>query len=114
MLWKNDTIVGILDWEDAAIGDPLSDVAACRVELRYKFGVAGMQRLTRAYAQKRAIDAERLALWQVYVAAAADRFMGEWGLDRQLEEHMHTEAQASVEEAGAALINGTTDSLVRD
>jgi aminoglycoside phosphotransferase (APT) family kinase protein len=51
LLWQNGAVVAILDWEDAALGDPLSDVACCRLELRYKFGVAGMERFTRAYAR---------------------------------------------------------------
>ena len=104
LLWHNGTVAAVLDWEDAALGDPLSDVACCRVELRYKFGEAGMQRFTQAYARHREVDRERLALWQLYVAAAAQRFMGEWGLAPAVEAHMRTEALACVREAGAALM----------
>jgi aminoglycoside phosphotransferase (APT) family kinase protein len=107
LLWQNETIVAVLDWEDAALGDPLSDVACCRVELRYKFGKAGMERFTQAYEKHRAVDRRRLALWQIYVAAAAQRFMGEWGLEPALEAHMRKEALASVRQAGAALMGQT-------
>jgi len=103
LLWQDGAIAAILDWEDAAVGDPLSDVACCRVELRYRFGRASMQRFTHAYARHTAVNRERLALWQVYVAAAAQRFMGEWGLARELEAHMRTQALASIREAGAVL-----------
>ncbi len=103
LLWRQGSIVSILDWEDAAFGDPLSDVACCRLELRYKFGQAGMQRFTQAYAKHRIVDCDRLALWQVYVASAAQRFMGGWGLDTALEEHMRTEALNSIREAGDTL-----------
>jgi len=41
----------VIDWEDAAIGDPLADIACCRLELRYKFGQEAAQRFTRAYAR---------------------------------------------------------------
>jgi len=78
LLCQNDTINSVIDWEDAAIGDPVSDVACCR-----------------------------LALWQVYVAAAAQRFMGEWGLDPTLEAHMRSEALNSIREAGAILMRQT-------
>jgi aminoglycoside phosphotransferase (APT) family kinase protein len=105
LLWRNGAVAAILDWEDAALGDPLSDVAGCRVELRYKFGKASMQRFTQAYARHRIVDYERLALWQVYVAAAAQQFMGQWGLPPALEAHMRTEALASIREAGAALMD---------
>ena len=113
LLWKNDAIVAILDWEDSALGDPLSDVACCRVELRYKFGKASMQRFTQAYARHRVVNRERLALWQVYVAAAAQRFMGEWGLAPALEAHMRTEALASIREAGSELMGQTAGLCVR-
>lgn len=105
LLWKNGNVEAILDWEDAALGDPLSDVACCRLELRYKFGLAAMQRFTEAYARRRIVDGERLALWEVYVAAAAQRFMGQWGLPQTLETHMRTEALATMREAGAALMS---------
>jgi aminoglycoside phosphotransferase (APT) family kinase protein len=108
LLWQNDAVVAILDWEDAAVGDPLSDVACCRVELRYKFGRVSMQQFTQAYARHREVDAARLALWQVYVAAAAQRFMGEWGLPEAREAHMRQEALASIREAGSVLMGRAT------
>ena len=104
VLWHDGAVAAVLDWEDAAIGDPLSDVACTRVELRYRFGTAGMQRFTRAYAAQHRVDVERLALWQVYVAAAAQRFMGGWGLAPAREAHMRTEALASIREAAAFLM----------
>jgi len=103
LLWQNGAIAAVLDWEDAALGDPLSDVACCRLELRYKFGKPGMQRFTEAYARHRSVNTERLALWQVYVAAAAQYFMGRWGLAPALEAHMRREALATIREAGDAL-----------
>lgn len=105
LLWRNGAVAAILDWEDAALGDPLSDLACCRVELRYRFGKASMQRFTQAYARHRVVNPERLALWQVYVAAAAQRFMGKWGLAPALEAHMRAQALASIREAGADLMS---------
>ena len=63
-----------------------------------------MQQFTDAYARHRPIDDQRLALWQIYTAAAAQCFMGGWGLDAQLEAHMRREALASIREAGDALM----------
>ncbi len=106
LLWQDGAVAAVLDWEDAAVGDPLSDVAACRVELRYKFGVPGMQRFTETYAKHRTLDYERLALWQVYVAAAAQRYMGDWGLPAEREAHMRLVALASIREAADDLMAG--------
>lgn len=108
LLWQNGNLAAVLDWEDAALGDPLSDVAAARVELRYRFGPEAMRWFTEAYARTGPLDMQRLALWQVYVAAAAQKYMGEWRLDPEREAHMRQEALASIREAGQALLNGTS------
>jgi len=105
LLWHKGHIAAVLDWEDAAVGDPLSDVACARLELRYKFGKACMERFTRAYATHAVVDRQRLTLWQVYVAAAAQHFMGGWGLASDLEAHMRNEALVSIREAGAVLLD---------
>ena len=97
---------GQLDWEDAAIGDPLSDLACSRLELRYKFGLEGMQAFTETYGSRLPIDWERLALWDVYVASAVQHFMGDWGLLSDREAHMRQITLTSIREAGAALMSG--------
>jgi len=105
LMWQQGEIAAVLDWEDAAIGDPLSDVACCCVELRYKFGKPAMQQFAQAYAKQQPLDPSRLALWQVYVAAAAQCYMGGWGLPAAQEAHMRAEALASIREAGAILLS---------
>lgn len=104
LIWKDRSIAAILDWEDAALGDPLSDVACTQLELRYKFGQQSMADFANCYALRRAIDPDRLALWQIYVAAAAQRFMGNWGLEPELEAHMRSEALNTIREAGDKLM----------
>lgn len=104
VLWQRDTMAAVIDWEDAAVGDPLSDVACCLLELRYLFGWERTQRFTEAYTSHRSLDRERLALWQVYVAAAATRFMSEWGLTTEREAHMRSEALACIREATEILL----------
>ena len=106
LLWKNGELAAVLDWEDAAVGDPLSDLAASRVEFRYRFGLEGMQVFTSAYSCHRAIDTTRLALWQIYVAAAGQNFMGDWGLPVDRVQHMRRVALSAIKEAGEALMEG--------
>ena len=103
LLWQDGQIGGILDWEDAAIGDPLSDVAQASVELRYLFGPEGMQKFITAYSAHAAVDPQRLALWQIYVAAAAQHFMSDWGLEKSRENHMRRVALESIRNASAIL-----------
>lgn len=105
LLWQGGEIVGVLDWEDAALGDPLSDVACTGLELRYKFGESGEQTFFEAYRQHQAIDDIRLNLWQVYVAAAAQKYMGQWRLSPALEAHMRAVALTTLREAGERLLS---------
>ena len=106
IIWENGSISAVLDWEDAATGDPLSDLACSRLEIRYLFGITGMQCFTRAYQTRNQVSQERLALWQIYVAAAAYHFMGQWGLPKEREAHMRHVALASIQEAGETLMAG--------
>ena len=106
LLWKEGELSAVLDWEDAAVGDPLSDLAASRVEFRYQFGREGMQTFTAAYSRHRTIDSTRLALWQIFVAAAGQHFMGDWGLPVERVQHMRRVALSAIKEAGEALMNG--------
>lgn len=93
VLWREGRLVGLIDWEDAALGDPLSDLACCRLELRYKHGPQAAADFLSRYAALTRRDLTELAIWEAYVAAAATRYMGHWGLEPALEAHMRREAE---------------------
>jgi len=101
LLWKQQHLVGILDWEDAAYGDPLSDVACTALELTYVAGTEGAERFVRAYRRLRPFESSRFALWQIYVAAAGHRSMGGWGLEASREAHMRSTALSVIRLASA-------------
>ena len=63
-----------------------------------------MLRFIATYDALSAIDQRRLPLWQVYAAAAAHHFMGEWKLAPDRETHMRMEALATIHEAETLLI----------
>ena len=104
LLWSGGQIAAILDWEDAAIGDPLSDVACACLELRYIYGKDGMDLFEAAYARHCEIDRNRFALWLAYVSAAAMRFMGDWGLEPAREAQMRQAAHDTLRESAETLI----------
>lgn len=104
LLWQGEDLVGVLDWEDAAYGDPFSDVACTALELRYVVGPDGAERFLQAYQGLKPLDRRRLALWQLYVGAAAHHAMGSWGLDANREAHMRTTAMAAIREARLLVI----------
>lgn len=99
LLWRGEELVGILDWEDAALGEPLSDVAGAALELSYVAGMEGADAFVRAYAAVRPVDPARLALWQIYVAAAGHHSMGAWGLEAEREAHMRATALSFIRQA---------------
>lgn len=99
VLWRADELAALLDWEDAAVGDPLSDVACCRLELRYVRGASGSEAFTKAYAESTSRDEGELPLWDAYVSAAALSSMSQWGLPAEREAHMRREAEAFLDEA---------------
>jgi aminoglycoside phosphotransferase (APT) family kinase protein len=99
LLWRDGQIAAVLDWEDSAVGDRHADLAAARVELRYLFGREVMDQFSAAYARHLPLNHERLMLWQIYVAAAAQKYMHYWNLPDEREAHMREQALASVREA---------------
>jgi len=109
LIWSETRIAAILDWEDAAVGDPLSDVACTCLELRYIYGEEGMLRFKNAYAKYAAVEPKRIALWLVYAAAAAQRFMGAWRLEPSREAHMRRTAIETIKEAASFMMsNGSS------
>ncbi|MCB1647674.1 MAG: phosphotransferase [Pseudomonadales bacterium] len=110
ILWHQNNISAVLDWEDAAIGDALSDIACCQLELRYRFGKPIMQAFLTAYQAERPTDMTHLPYWQIYVAAAAQKYMSLWRLPPEREAHMRSEALAMIREASEQLLAPPTKS----
>ncbi|MDH4387033.1 MAG: phosphotransferase [Caulobacter sp.] len=105
LIWNGNRVAAILDWEDAALGDPLSDLACAILELRYLYDDAQVDRFQAAYGLRTEIDPHRLALWQVHVASAAQQYMGDWGLEPAREAHMRQTALRQIREAAEALLS---------
>jgi aminoglycoside phosphotransferase (APT) family kinase protein len=75
VLWRGDQLTGIIDWEDAAFGDPLADLAIARLEIAWQSGVAAMDRFTDEYlALRPASGTATLPLWDLRAALRAGEF----------------------------------------
>lgn len=105
ILWKQKKITGIVDWEYAAIGDPFSDLAVTSLELRYEYGVEGMEELLEKYSSFLPIDRLRYSLWLIFVASSTLYFIHEWKLTKDRESSMKKEAMATIEEESYFLLN---------
>lgn len=104
VIWQKDSIIAVLDWEDASIGDPMSDLAVSCLELRYKNGRNGMDEFIQKYSNYHKINNYRLKLWLIYVSAAAQYFMGNWCLPKETEDLMRKESILTLKEMGENLI----------
>ena len=47
LLWQGDAPGGIIDWEDAMLGDPLGDLGKSRLEMLWALGEAAMRAVQR-------------------------------------------------------------------
>jgi aminoglycoside phosphotransferase (APT) family kinase protein len=87
VLWRDERLVGVIDWEDAALGDPLADLANSRLELLWAFGIEAMQQFTQQYQALAAIDYTNLPYWDLCAALRLARF-ADWAADASAEQAM--------------------------
>ena len=68
VLWKDDRLAAVIDWEDAQFGEPLADVANGRMEIMWLFGIDAMETFTRHYRSITTIDFTDLPYWDLCTA----------------------------------------------
>jgi aminoglycoside phosphotransferase (APT) family kinase protein len=69
LIWRDGKLVGVIDWEDAEIGDPLSDLSIARMDMLWAFGKDAMFDFTRAYqALMPHLDYSNLPQWDLFSA----------------------------------------------
>ncbi len=80
LLRREGRLTGLMDWEDACLGDPMAELAAARCDLHRLYGVAAADALADAYAALAPVDRARLAWWDLYMPTAQLTYMDGWGL----------------------------------
>ena len=88
ILWRDGQLVAVIDWEDAALGDPLADVANSRLEILWAFGIDAMQSFTHQYQSMTTIDFTNLPYWDLCAALRRVAQIAQWGLDDTTERTM--------------------------
>ncbi|HEX9135079.1 MAG TPA: aminoglycoside phosphotransferase family protein, partial [Ktedonobacteraceae bacterium] len=88
ILWKDGQLVAVIDWEDAALGDPLADVANSRLEILWAFGIDAMQRFTHQYQSMTTIDFTNLPYWDLCAALRPASQFAAWAPDDITEKTM--------------------------
>jgi aminoglycoside phosphotransferase (APT) family kinase protein len=69
ILWENDRISAIVDWEEAGYGDPGMDVAYCLMELYLEGMDTAAAEFLQAYEQEAGRPVANLAYWELAAAA---------------------------------------------
>ncbi|MGF6232408.1 aminoglycoside phosphotransferase (APT) family kinase protein [Inquilinus ginsengisoli] len=80
LLWRRGRLQAVIDWEDAAVGDPLADLANARLELFIALGEDAMAALTRRYLALSAVDTAALPIWDLWAALRPIAGLPGWGL----------------------------------
>jgi aminoglycoside phosphotransferase (APT) family kinase protein len=88
-------VAAIVDWEDAATGDPVADVGNCRLELLWASGQQAVDAFTEEYAAARpGIDLGALAYWDLYACLRLGPDIDRWGFDDDTAKRMHEQLRA--------------------
>jgi len=114
-LWNDGRLVAVIDWEDAALGDPLYDLAIARLEMVFTFGLGAMDAFTAVYldaftaaypAAMPGIDLENLPYWDLVASLRPLGNFSKWapgwidvGRPDITEETMRAAHQAFTEQA---------------
>jgi aminoglycoside phosphotransferase (APT) family kinase protein len=80
-LWLDGRLAAIVDWENAAFGDPLADLGNVRMEMAMLFGAAAKEDLTSQYRGLMPdVDVSALPHWDLYAALRSAGTVTDWGL----------------------------------
>jgi aminoglycoside phosphotransferase (APT) family kinase protein len=101
-LWRDGRLVAIVDWEDAALGDPLADVANARLELLWARGADAMNTFSQRYATLTGVDLAHLPHWDLWADRRLTPRIPEWGLDAATQREMRAKREAFVAQLRAA------------
>lgn len=68
VVWQGDEIAAVIDWESAAAGDPLADVAMTRLDLCFAYGADAAATFTERYRRSRPFADADLVVWDLVAA----------------------------------------------
>lgn len=78
VIWREGEIVGVVDWESAAVGEPLRDLAVSRLDVLWILGPDAMAAFTRHYFSLFPLDATSLPFWDLRAALRPMENLPEW------------------------------------
>jgi len=81
LIWEDGKLCAVIDWEDAEIGDPLSDLSITRLEMLWAFGKKAMQDFTDTYRKVMPhLNYVNLPNWDLFSALRPAGQLEEWAI----------------------------------
>lgn len=80
MVWVRGRLVGIVDWEQPRLGDPVRDVATCRGDLSVLFGQSAADEFANAYESAAGVTIDGLRFWDLLISSWAVPEMKQWAV----------------------------------
>ncbi len=81
-MWKDGKLAGVIDWEDAATGDPLADLGNGKLEILMLLGPEAMEAFTARYTLLMShLNYDNLPYWELCASLRPAGKMADWGLD---------------------------------
>ncbi len=78
VVWHAGRIAGVIDWEEACVGDPLVDVAIARLDMLWLLGIKAMHEFTRCYRAISQLDFRDLPFWDLDAALRPTFNIADW------------------------------------
>ena len=106
ILWRDGQLIGVIDWEDAMLGDPLVDLAKSRLEMLWSFGLARMEQFTETYqALMPQLDYTFLPYWDLRLAVRKGPDIEKWIDDEAKRQMMQEQCWVFITHAVESLKN---------
>ena len=81
IVWQGDAIAAVIDWESAALGDPMADIATTRLDLRWAYGAEIAERFTHRYLATTGRSTATLPVWELVVSLRPAGTISLWASD---------------------------------
>ena len=107
LLWRDGKLAAVIDWENAALGDPLADLSNTRLEVLWAFGNEAMEQFTDCYLSLMPdLDSANLPYWDLCAALRPASKIGDWAGDAEIERKMRAGHKQFVTQAFEKLSAG--------
>ena len=97
--WKRGQLVAVVEWERAALGDPLADVAVMRLDILWWRGIDAMQEFTKYYRVFNNIDFTNLPHWDLATALRSISRLEKSGFAESIQKDLREKHHWFVEQA---------------